>query len=110
MRIQLVLLLSLLLIGQSCTKENLFRSYCINERLKEYKKDNCPGASVKAYYYIGRKVYIFDPGPSCYKEPVTVLDKSCKVICYVGGWGATPDCEGKNFYNKAIFKVTIWKN
>ena len=113
MRIQILFLLAVFTIGLSCTKVDLYRSYCINQRIKEYKKDHdCDGARISSWHYLGRTVYVFDPGTCAVvsDEPKSLFDKDCQLICYIGGWAATEECEGDKFYNKAIYKVTIWKN
>ena len=112
MRSLLIILLSVFTLSVSCSKGNLFRAKCINDRIQEMKDADCDDAKVEKWYFIGRSVYVFDPG-SCdttANQTVSITDDNCVVICYMGGFAGSPGhCDGSNSFEDPLMKITIWE-
>ena len=96
---------------KDCGKNDL--SECLQQKVELYKKDAsenpCPNYGIKEYVFEGNLVYVFG-SPACLSDGVDfVLNAQCDTICNLGGFSGNSNCNGKIFYNTAVFKRDIWK-
>jgi hypothetical protein len=83
---------------------------CIKTNI-EIEKQNTYGASaVTEYLFQGKIVYAVIPSNLIADAATEIHDESCKRICFIGGFGgpAVSQCNGENFFDKAVKKRVIW--
>jgi hypothetical protein len=85
---------------------------CLIEKIKSLEKtsicDN--GASVKAYKFQDKTVYVLSDG-HCYADSGTeVIDSDCRPLGTLGGLAGRREIKGVEFYSNAVLIRTIWEN
>ena len=103
----------LLLVLQSCSKDNIATNTpaCIRKEIKSHDK-NWKIGSIDEYLFQNRVVYAFAPDGRIIADSSTeIKDENCNQICTVGGFGGPQikQCNGENFFQTAVFKRSIWK-
>lgn len=112
-RLSIFFPLFLLLIFQSCNKENIAANTpaCIRQEIKSNEKTWGIG-SVDEYSFQNQVVYAFSPDAKVIADGSTeIKDEFCNSLCIIGGFGGSNInmCNGDNFYQTAVLKRNIWK-
>lgn len=102
-----------LLICLSCKKDDGLPADipgCIKLTIEAAKQDTYGISDVTEYEYQGKIVYALTPSTLIADASTPIYDQTCKQICSVGGFGgpAINQCNGENFFQKAIKKRVIW--
>jgi hypothetical protein len=85
---------------------------CIAEFINSYKNEpRWYVGSVDEYEFQGRLVYAFDPSKNLADGATSIKSADCVDMCSVGGFAGprNSQCNGDNFFEKAVLKRTIWK-
>ena len=85
---------------------------CIAEFINKYKNEpNWHVGSVDEYEFQGRLVYAFNPSKNLADGATFIKSAACADMCSVGGFAGprNSQCNGDNFFEKAVLKRTIWK-
>ena len=112
MKFILTLIISVVLSGMHCTKNNnIDAPSCVLQKIKQIKaqpKWN-PPATVSEYDYEGKKVYLFTS--DCCDQYIELFDNNCNYICAPsGGIAGQGDRRCPDFYSKATFTRLVWKD
>ena len=67
--------------------------------------------SVEEYEFQGKLVYAFTPSKNIMDGTTLIKSEACVDICSVGGFAGprNSNCNGDNFFEKAVFKRKIWE-
>lgn len=66
-------------------------------------------SQVDEYTFQGKTVYVLIDDPKIADGGIHVIDANCNELCFLGGIAAFTTCNGEKFFEKAVFKRTIWK-
>lgn len=106
--------LSMLLLT-ACNKNGIpsgIASCIKNEILANKDNADWHTGTVEEYTFQNKTVYGFLPDGNIIADgSTTIKDENCNTLCNIGGFGgpAINQCNGENFYEKAIFGRTVWK-
>lgn len=109
----IVVLIGISLAALSCRKEEPSLPDCISTMTATFVKSEqtCPThASVKAYSFQSREVYVFDPGDCGADMAMDVYDDRCEYLGMLGGIAGLSKINGVEFISNATYLRTIWKN
>lgn len=84
---------------------------CIETKIAEFQTQqaDCTGASVIKYEFNGKTLYGFSDGQCIADGGISLFDKNCVSVCFIGGIAALTDCEGINFFQNAEEIEKIWE-
>lgn len=86
---------------------------CIRAEISNNQlNENWMTGTVEEYEFQNNLVYAFQPDETRIKDGATTIkDKDCNTLCHIGGFGgpAVNQCQGENFFQKAILKRIVWK-
>lgn len=97
-------------IFMGCQKDNTHQGVpgCINAEIDTFKNHSCAnGANVKQYTFIGKTVFVFDPGGCGADLSADVEDEACMSLGYLGGFNGNTKIQGVEF-STAVYIRTIW--
>ena len=101
-------LLLLLVLLNSCKKEEDPIPECIQSAITTFSSNSCEhGASVQQYTFQGKSVYTFDMGFCGGDLPTFVKDANCNDLGFLGGLGGNTQINGQAF-STATYVRTIW--
>lgn len=111
-RWSIISFLSLLLV-LSCKKEDGLPKDipdCLKQTIETAKQYEYGISEVVEYEYQGKIVYAHSPSLKIADAATPIYDITCNYICSVGGFGGPMinQCNGENFFQKAIKKRVIW--
>lgn len=86
----------------SCIEDQI-KSELMNHQVRSPKK-----SQVKAYLYLGEKVFIYDPGSGYTDWLYTAINQECEVICEFGGFAGLNTCP--DFNEQAEYLGIIWED
>ena len=101
------------LLSGNCKKTEAVTPDCINSLTRniEHTVFMCEtGASVDEYLFLGKLVYVFDPGNCGADMQAPVYDTNCNMIGALGGLIGNILINNVRFDKNAVFQRTIWKN
>ncbi|MCW3106211.1 MAG: hypothetical protein JWQ09_717 [Segetibacter sp.] len=100
--------LSLSACRKSCFADSI--PGCIKSNIEANKSQ--PDWSIKKvdeYEYQGKLVYIFEPHENYPDMQTAIIKSDCTTLCTLGGIAGNVTCNGDKFYEKAVFKRTVWQ-
>lgn len=95
----------------ACEKNEYGLSDCLDNEIESFKNGDyaCDeGANVKEYQFMGKKVYVFDPGLCGADMFSEVIDEDCNTLGNLGGIAGIIEINGTNF-NEAEFIRIVWE-
>lgn len=110
-----LIFISLFIIISGCEKASLPNDTpdCVKDAIIGNKNnEEWSVGSIEEYEFQGKTVYAFGPDTRRIADGSTeIYTSDCKRLCSVGGFGGPSVnlCNGENFFQKAVFKRTIWK-
>ena len=108
----ITLLAIVTVFGANCqtTKNKATLSTCIQTFI-DSNKTTWQVGSVEEYEFQGKLVYAFTPSKNIMDGTTLIKSASCVDLCSVGGFAGlkNSNCNGDNFFEKAIFKRKIWE-
>ncbi len=102
----------MILIFTECSKDDFCGpSPCIYNEIEIIEMHpQCDNSQVAEYKFQGKSVFVFDLGNCVDDGGSKVLDIYCNEIGFLGGFVGNQDVNGVEFYKKAKFIRTLWKN
>ena len=107
----LVLFIIGLVALTACEKEDYGLGECLDQKITDFKNDvnTCSeGADVKEYEFLGKKVYVFNPGICGADFFSEVIDEDCNSLGNLGGIAGNSVISGTDF-SEAVYKRVIWR-
>ena len=113
MKEKILVLLIFLSIGfSSCEKLEIEEGTpeCVENLIKDFDKEqSCDqGVKVEKYSFLGKMVYVFNPGTCGADMTSRVVDSECNNLGLLGGVSGNIEINGENFSN-ATFKSIVWE-
>ena len=115
MKTVLIFIIIVLLTNIACRKSEIANDIpnCIYKEIAANKNNaNWEIGSVEEYFFQNKIVYAFGPDGKIIADASTgIKEDNCNLLCNIGGFGGPSVnlCNGENFYQKAVYKRTIWK-
>ncbi len=106
--------IALIVFNAACKKCDVAKDVpsCVENSIRENKNNpNWQFGGVDEYEFQGKLVYAYSPSKNIADGSTSVVTDNCVSLCSVGGFGgpAINQCNGENFFQKAVFKRNIWK-
>lgn len=81
----------------------------LTNRINEFSRSACNGATVTRYDYDGIKLYLFDDNCNVMDGGADVTDENGKSVCYLGGFTGELKCLGKRFDSTAKNPQVVYR-
>ena len=105
-------LVLIMMLNANCqtTKNKATLKPCIQTFIDSNKATWQVG-SVVEYEFQGKLVYAFTPSKNIMDGTTLIKSAACVDLCSVGGFAGpqNSNCNGDNFFEKAVFKRKIWE-